>query len=75
MRLAEDRILSFLLVFLTGLGTKWAPGATFHYTPEITWQQLLKQRRRWFNGTLAAYIYLFIFDRAQVRFEGGLFDG
>jgi hypothetical protein len=26
MRLAEDRILSFVSVFSTGYGTKWVPG-------------------------------------------------
>lgn len=41
MRLAEDRILSFICVFSTGLGTKWIPGATFYYQPEVTLNFLL----------------------------------
>eukprot|EP00599_Poterioochromonas_sp_BG-1_P001820 CAMPEP_0173132504 /NCGR_PEP_ID=MMETSP1105-20130129/188_1 /TAXON_ID=2985 /ORGANISM="Ochromonas sp., Strain BG-1" /LENGTH=298 /DNA_ID=CAMNT_0014044029 /DNA_START=1222 /DNA_END=2115 /DNA_ORIENTATION=- len=59
MRLAEDRILSFVAVFLTGLSTKWIPGATFYYEPCVTWQDLLKQRRRWINGTAASFLFYF----------------
>jgi hypothetical protein len=44
MRLAEDRVLSFVTVFSTGFGTKWIPGATFYYEPEVTFQTLLTQR-------------------------------
>jgi cellulose synthase/poly-beta-1,6-N-acetylglucosamine synthase-like glycosyltransferase len=44
MRLAEDRVLSFVTVFATGYGTKWIPGATFYYQPEVTFQSLLTQR-------------------------------
>jgi cellulose synthase/poly-beta-1,6-N-acetylglucosamine synthase-like glycosyltransferase len=44
MRLAEDRVLSFVTVFSTGFGTKWIPGATFYYEPEVTFQSLLTQR-------------------------------
>ena len=45
MRLAEDRILSFLSVFATGRGTRWTRGATFYYVPEVQWCTLLTQRR------------------------------
>ena len=44
MRLAEDRVLSFVTVFSTGFGTKWIPGATFYYEPEVTFGSLLTQR-------------------------------
>jgi len=44
LRLAEDRVLSFLVVFGTGMGTKWVPGATFMYEPEIQFNKLLEQR-------------------------------
>ena len=50
MRLAEDRILSFVAVFSTGYGTKWNTKATFFYKPEVRWESLLTQRRRWLNG-------------------------
>ena len=67
MRLAEDRVLSFIIVFGTGeffhnisigrfiieffmvyliigMGTKWVPGATFMYEPEISFYMWLEQR-------------------------------
>jgi len=74
MRLAEDRILSFVSVFSTGYGTKWIPGCTFYYQPEIRYQTLLTQRRRWINGTFAAFIYFFASKRASHRVKGGFFD-
>jgi len=74
MRLAEDRILSFVSVFSTGYGTKWALGATFFYQPEVTWQSLLTQRRRWINGTFASLLFFFMSQRARTRIYGGLFD-
>ncbi len=73
MRLAEDRVLSFVLVFCTGFGTKWVPGATFYYSPEVTFQTLLTQRRRWINGTVASYFYFFTSQRARLRVQGGFF--
>eukprot|EP00599_Poterioochromonas_sp_BG-1_P000945 CAMPEP_0173148964 /NCGR_PEP_ID=MMETSP1105-20130129/10041_1 /TAXON_ID=2985 /ORGANISM="Ochromonas sp., Strain BG-1" /LENGTH=890 /DNA_ID=CAMNT_0014063735 /DNA_START=258 /DNA_END=2930 /DNA_ORIENTATION=- len=74
MRLAEDRILSFVSVFSTGYGTKWVPGATFYYQPEIQWTTLLTQRRRWINGTFAGYLFYFMSQRARMRVKGGLLD-
>ena len=60
--LAEDRILSFSMILRTcELKTVWVKGATFSYEPMITWIQLLAQRRRWVNGTIATYIY-YLFD-------------
>eukprot|EP01040_Poterioochromonas_malhamensis_P017488 gene17488-20119_t len=74
MRLAEDRILSFVCVFSTGYGTKWVPGATFYYQPEVQWNTLLTQRRRWLNGTFASFLFFFVSERARARINGGLFD-
>ena len=74
MRLAEDRILSFVSVFSTGLGTKWITASTFYYTPEIKFQSLLAQRRRWINGTVASYLFFFLSKRAKDRVKGGFFD-
>eukprot|EP00981_Chlorochromonas_danica_P002679 scaffold525_cov170-Ochromonas_danica.AAC.3 len=74
MRLAEDRILSFVCVFSTGYGTKWIPGATFFYQPEIRWETLLTQRRRWLNGTFASFLFFFNSQRARSRIMGGMFD-
>lgn len=75
MRLAEDRVLSFVSVFSTGYGTKWETQATFFYQPEVKWQTLLTQRRRWLNGTFASYLYFFFSQRARDRIYGGMFDG
>ena len=44
MRLAEDRVFSFIVVFGSGMGTKWVPGATFMYEPELEFIALLEQR-------------------------------
>lgn len=74
MRLAEDRILSFVCVFSTGYGTKWIPGSTFFYRPELHWNTLLTQRRRWLNGTFASFLFFFKSQRAQTRINGGMFD-
>jgi hypothetical protein len=74
MRLAEDRILTFVSVFCTGQGTKWVLGSTFYYQPEILWSSLLTQRRRWNNGTFAGFLFYFISPRAKSRIHGGLFD-
>jgi hypothetical protein len=49
-------------------------GATFYYTPEITWQTLLLQRRRWINGTLAAYFFFLLSKRAKTRLNARMFD-
>ena len=74
MRLAEDRILSFLSVFATGRGTRWTRGATFYYVPEVQWCTLLTQRRRWLNGTFCSIIFFLNSPRAFARIRGALFD-
>ncbi len=74
MRLAEDRVLSFVSVFSTRYGTKWIPGATFYYTPEIKWQTLLLQRRRWINGTFASFLFFLMSKRAETRLNARMFD-
>ena len=74
MRLAEDRILSFVTVFATGYGTKWTQGPTFYYQPEVRWTTLLLQRRRWINGTLCSFAFFFTSNRAFLMLNGGLFD-
>ena len=57
-RLAEDRVMSTGCVTNGTYGTKWVPGATFYYEPEKLFQSLLPQRRRWINGTNAAFEFL-----------------
>lgn len=56
-RLAEDRILSFVAVFMTGKNTKYVHGATFVYQPMVFWQDLLTQRRRWINGGFGSFLF------------------
>lgn len=58
--LAEDRILSFTIVFPSRLKavrrTEWVPLALFYYDAELDLKKLCPQRRRWINGTYAAYL-------------------
>jgi cellulose synthase/poly-beta-1,6-N-acetylglucosamine synthase-like glycosyltransferase len=58
--LAEDRILSFTIVFPSQLKavrrTEWVPLAAFFYDAELQLSTLCPQRRRWINGTYAAYL-------------------
>ena len=54
---AEDRFLSHLSVSETGMDSKWVNGADFYYEPHYTWWGLIEQRKRWFNGTTASFIY------------------
>ena len=68
--LAEDRILSFAMLFRTfNLKTMWVPGTSFSYEPMMTWSNLLSQRRRWINGTIAIYIYYLIYEKGQDEFS------
>ena len=58
-RLAEDRVMSTGCIVLGDFSTEWVVGSTFYYEPELKFSSgLLPQRRRWMNGTLAAFIYL-----------------
>lgn len=74
LRLAEDRILSFVSVFCTGYGTKCVQDAIFYYEPEVSFDMILKQRRRWVNGTVAGFFFFFFSKRAMMHIEGGFFD-
>ena len=68
--LAEDRILSFAMIFRTfNLKTMWVPGTTFSYEPMMNWGNLLGQRRRWINGTISTYIYYLITEKGQDEFS------
>jgi hypothetical protein len=59
--LAEDRVLSYAAVLKTDkqYHTKYEPNAVFYFEAETDATQLLQQRRRWINGTVAGYIWLF----------------
>jgi cellulose synthase/poly-beta-1,6-N-acetylglucosamine synthase-like glycosyltransferase len=66
--LAEDRILSYLLVlvatpvkgelFPRTWQTHWVPSSVFFFESESTLKELVLQRRRWLNGTSAGYVWL-----------------
>ena len=74
VRLAEDRILSFVSVFCTGYGTKCIQDAIFYYEPEVSFDMILKQRRRWINGTVAGFFFFILSKRAAMHVVGGFFD-
>jgi cellulose synthase/poly-beta-1,6-N-acetylglucosamine synthase-like glycosyltransferase len=63
LKIAEDRILSYLLVLVEEGGgaaweTHWVPSTTFFFESEDTLRELVLQRRRWLNGTTAGYLWL-----------------
>jgi cellulose synthase/poly-beta-1,6-N-acetylglucosamine synthase-like glycosyltransferase len=70
VQLSEDRIPSCLLVFRDESKNKQAAtnhkprtgfvhDAVFYFEAEKPLSQLVKQRRRWINGTYAAYLWVF----------------
>lgn len=75
LRIAEDRVLSYSVVFkarkpsVMGL----VPQAVFYFEAETTIKSLVLQRRRWINGTWAGYWYLaiqhphLVFDSAYIN--------
>jgi cellulose synthase/poly-beta-1,6-N-acetylglucosamine synthase-like glycosyltransferase len=60
LRIAEDRILSYSVILKTEEERKMAfiPLSIFYFEAELKLQNLLLQRRRWINGSIAGYIYL-----------------
>ena len=69
LKIAEDRILSCLLVLCDSVPaapgarphawqTHWVPSTTFFFEAETSLKDLVLQRRRWLNGTTAGYLWL-----------------
>lgn len=63
LKIAEDRILSYLLLLVPGergkqWETHWVPSTVFYFESEETLREFVLQRRRWLNGTTAGYIWL-----------------
>jgi cellulose synthase/poly-beta-1,6-N-acetylglucosamine synthase-like glycosyltransferase len=61
LNLAEDRILSYAAVLKSHekAYTCYVPEAVFYFAAETDPHQFFQQRRRWTNGTMAGYIWLF----------------
>jgi len=64
LKLAEDRILSATAVISEenqklGLYTTWLNSAIFYFEAETDSELLIKQRRRWSNGSFAGYKWLY----------------
>lgn len=89
LKIAEDRILSYLLLLMPGacaparvrgragragchrrvtapragpngeqFETHWVPSTVFFFESEDALKELVPQRRRWLNGTVAGYLWL-----------------
>ena len=68
LKIAEDRIMSYLLVLATTTDaatgedrtweTHWVPSTVFYFEAETTLKEFVMQRRRWLNGTTAGYAWL-----------------
>jgi chitin synthase len=61
MYLAEDRIMCLFIVIQrlgTGYKIKWLPGSKALTDPPADLPTLIKQRRRWGNGSIMASIYI-----------------
>jgi cellulose synthase/poly-beta-1,6-N-acetylglucosamine synthase-like glycosyltransferase len=56
LRIAEDRVLTLKTEHRRKMGL--VPEAIFYFEAELKLKQLVLQRRRWINGSLAGYIYL-----------------
>jgi len=59
--LAEDRVLTHAAKFLAKGKTwkvKWNNRSIFYFQSEVSLKSLVFQRRRWINGTVAAYIFV-----------------
>lgn len=67
--LAEDRVLSYAATLVTDktYHTKYEPKAIFYFEAETDPTQLLQQRRRWINGTVAGYLWLLM--RISIMFN------
>jgi cellulose synthase/poly-beta-1,6-N-acetylglucosamine synthase-like glycosyltransferase len=75
LKIAEDRIPSLLAVFFPdrpqdNFETHYVRDAVFYFEAELTVRDLVLQRRRWLNGTLAGYIYTMLHIRSYVWKSG-----
>ena len=63
LRIAEDRILTYSVVLKAQVESymRFVPLAIFYFEAETDLRQLLLQRRRWINGSVAGYLFLLFF--------------
>lgn len=69
LKIAEDRILTYASVLKTKdvRHMAFVPLSVFYFEGELKLKQLILQRRRWINGSVAGYIYLLITDGKHIR--------
>ena len=59
LRLAEDSVLgTYLLTHSKGFKTAIVEDAFLYFDVELTWENFVKQRRRWYNSNIACAKYL-----------------
>eukprot|EP01083_Nonionella_stella_P029187 80435_1 len=60
MKLAEDRILTItsILNYPGSVRHSLIPDCIFYFDPQPNLTQLMKQRRRWINGSIATVLYV-----------------
>ena len=68
LMLAEDRILSYAVVLMAPVPvhTDFVPDALFFFEAETEAENALQQSRRWTNGTVAGFLWLFF---SGIRFK------
>lgn len=65
LRIAEDRVLSYAAVIKSEnpkAYMQFHPLAIFYFEAETDLSNLIFQRRRWINGSVAGYLYLLFFN-------------
>lgn len=69
LKIAEDRILTYASVLKTNEERHMAfvPLSVFYFEGELNLKNLMLQRRRWINGSVAGYLYLLLTDNEHIR--------
>lgn len=65
LRIAEDRIISYASVMKSknpSAYMKFHPLVIFYFEAETSLKNLIFQRRRWINGSVAGYLFLLFFN-------------
>jgi cellulose synthase/poly-beta-1,6-N-acetylglucosamine synthase-like glycosyltransferase len=83
LKIAEDRILSYLLLLIVGdrrgrpvqWQTHWVPSTVFYFEAEDENRVLAFQRRRWLNGTTCGYAWLLLHPKLWSGMFSWVFTG